>query len=264
MISGYHRYFKFFQNVKNPHTYWIDKIFPSNEITFVTKPNKISIRVPKKLMLVFKEIFLEDFYNINSLKQELNNESIIVDIGANVGFFSFLILSKIEVKKIYAFEPIPKNANFFKDIISENKNLQDKILLLSVAVTGTDHESIDLFLDDTNELTENASVFAEYKSTSTIKVSVPSISLSKFFEQYKITEIDFLKLDCEGSEFDIIYNTAPSLLKRIKKMIVEVHDVEGDPKSNITYFSKHLQSVGFVTHSESLNKNLHVLIVDRK
>jgi FkbM family methyltransferase len=264
MESGYHRYIRLFQNVINPLAYWKDKLFPDKEMIFITKPKKISIRVPKKLLQIFKEIFLDDFYNIDLLKKELTKDSIVVDIGANVGFFSFLILSKIEVKKIYSFEPISTNIDFFKKIISENKVLQDKIMLKQAAVTGADLESLELFLDNTYELTENASVFAGYKSTPTIRVSVPSISLTKIFIDNDLDQIDFLKLDCEGSEFDIIYNTDPSILKRIKKIVVEIHDIEGDEKSNISYFNTHLQSVGFVTNSKKLNRNLHVLVANRK
>ncbi len=263
MVSGFRRYIKLFQNISNPLTYWQDKVNPGKEIVFVTRPNKISIHVPKRLMLIFKEIFLADVYDINSLKNQLDENSVVVDVGANVGFFSFLVLSKIKVKKVYSYEPIPTNIEVFKKTISENKLLQERIVLTQAAVTGTEQNGIELFLDGNNELTENASVFSGFESTHSVKVSVPSISFSRILNDNKIDQIDFLKLDCEGSEFDIIYNTDATLVRRVKKMMVEVHDVEGDSKNNVTYFNSHLQSIGFETKFERLSHRSHVLIANR-
>jgi len=62
------------QNVSNPWSYWQDKIKPASEIAFVTRPNKITVRVPKRLMLIFKEIFLSDVYAIDDLKKNLSGK----------------------------------------------------------------------------------------------------------------------------------------------------------------------------------------------
>lgn len=264
MVSGLQRYVRLFQNLSNPFRYWEDKFKAGKEIVFVTRPNRIKIHVPRRLLLIFKEIFLNDVYDIRLLEKYLNENSIVVDVGANVGFFSFLVLSKVKVKRVYSYEPIPRNIDVFKKTISENELLKEKIALTQAAVTGLEQDAIELFLDGDNELTENASVFSGFESTHSVKVSVPSISFSRILTENKIDEIDFLKLDCEGSEFDIIYNTDPSLIRRAKRMMIEVHDVEGDPKNNITFFNNHLQSIGFETSFERLSHRSHVLIAKRK
>lgn len=264
MVTGFKRYFKLFQNVRNPLAYWQDKFKPGKEVLFTTKPNRIRIRVPKRLFLIFKEIFLSDVYEINSLKNELNENSIVMDIGANVGFFSFLVLSKVKVKKIFSFEPIPTNIQIFNQTISENELVKAHVQLTQAAVTGSEQNGIELFLDGNNELTENASVFSGFESTHSTKVSVPSISFTKILKENNIEQVDFLKMDCEGSEFDIVYNTDSSLIKKVRKMIVEVHDVEGDPKNNITDFNSYLQSIGFETRFERLSHRSHILVGNRK
>jgi FkbM family methyltransferase len=264
MVSGFKRYFKLIQNISNPIAYWQDKISPGKEVVFITRPNPIKIQVPKRLFLIFKEIFLSDVYEVNSLKNELNENSVVIDIGANVGFFSFLVLSKVKVKKIFSFEPIPTNIKIFDQTISENRIVKTHVQLMQAAVTGSEQNEIELFLDGNNELTENASVFSGFESTHSVKVSVPSISLTKILKENNIENVDLLKMDCEGSEFDIIYNTDSSLIKRIRKMIVEVHDVEGDPKNNINHFNSYLQSIGFETEFERLSHRSHILVGTRK
>ncbi|MBI1770162.1 MAG: FkbM family methyltransferase [Bacteroidetes bacterium] len=262
-VSGVQRYFKLLQNVSNPWNYWQDKISPSSEITFTTRPNHIMVRVPKRLMLIFKEIFLSDVYNISDLKKNLSENSIVVDIGANVGFFSMLVLSKVKVKKILAFEPIPSNLEIFQRTISDNQIVKDSLVLTQAAVTGNPQPHLELHLDGNNELTENASVFSGFESTHSVKITVPSITFNEIIQKHQLEQIDFLKMDCEGSEFDIIYNTDSSLLKRIKRMMVEVHDIEGDEKNNVNYFNNYLRSLGFTTSFERLSKRSHVLIAHR-
>jgi len=167
------------------------------------------------------------------------------------------------MKKVFAFEPIPSNLEIFQKTIAANPILQGSLVLTQAAVTGKSQPHLELHLDGSNELTENASVFSGFESTHSVKITVPSITFSEIIQKHKLEQIDFLKMDCEGSEFDIIYNTDPVLLKRIKKMMVEVHDIEGDEKNNVDYFDNYIKSLGFTSSFERLSKRSHVLIAHR-
>ena len=50
------------------------------------------------------------------------------------------------------------------------------------------------------------------------------ISLATLFERYKIERCDFLKLDCEGCEFEIVLESDPVLMRRIDRIVMEYHD----------------------------------------
>jgi FkbM family methyltransferase len=257
-VYGISRYFKLFENMKNPRLYFLDKLKKQSELTFITKPISIKVRVPRRLMLIFKEIFMSDVYRINELAKELNEDSIVLDIGANVGFFSALLLSKRPIKKIIAFEPIPINTQTLKRTIGENKLLQERLVLQEKAVTGKPMGDLVLYLDSEKELTENASVFSGFESTHSKELVVPSITLTQIIEQNSFDKIDFVKMDCEGSEFDILYNTETSLLKRIKRITLEVHDMDSD-KNNTEYMNRFLQSSGFETSYYRLSGKSHVI-----
>jgi FkbM family methyltransferase len=262
-VYGISRYFKLFENVKNTHVYFLDKIRKQPGLTFITKPISIKLSVPRRLMIIFKEIFRCDVYRINELAKELTENSIVLDIGANVGFFSVLLLSKKPIKKIMAFEPIPVNIQTLKKIIGENKLLQERLLLQEKAVTGKPMGDLVLYLDSEKELTENASVFSGFESTHSQKLIVPSITLTEIIEQNNFEEIDFIKMDCEGSEFDILYNTEISLLKRVKRMTLEVHDMDSD-KNNTEFMNQFLQSAGFKTSYYRLSGKSHIIEAVRK
>ena len=63
---------------------------------FVTRPNPVKFDVPESLYQVFKEIFMEDFYNVDKLIQKLPPNPLVIDVGANAGFFNVLLFSKIK------------------------------------------------------------------------------------------------------------------------------------------------------------------------
>ena len=52
----------------------------------------------------------------------------------------------------------------------------------------------------------------------------------QIFDNNNITNCDFLKLDCEGSEYEIIKNLPTEYFKKIKKMIIEYHMADTHPE----------------------------------
>lgn len=261
--EGYRRYFKLFKNIKNPGVYLRSKIAQSQTpLSFVTKPNAITINVPANLFLVFKEIFMSDVYDIDDLLKQLPEFPTVVDIGANAGYFDLILLSKIDKARIYAYEPMPANVALFRDTIEKN-NLGHQIALLPMAVTGTPQSHLDLFVEDARTNTVVASVFAGFNDSNTQKISVPCISLTDIIEGNNLKNIDVLKIDCEGSEFDIIYNTPVELIKRAALIAVEVHDMDKD-KNNIVYFNKYLKSMGYNTTHTQINGFCHAVTAIKK
>lgn len=256
--EGYRRYLKLFKNIGNPGIYFRSKfVKPSGPLAFVTRPNPIRIQVPKKLFLVFKEIFMSDVYDIDELIARLPPKPVVVDIGANAGYFDLILLSKISDAKIFAYEPMPANAKLLGDTIKEN-NLETSITLFQKAVTGKPQGNLTLYVEDAADSTVVASVFSDFNQSNEQKVSVPCVSLTEIIEGNQLTSIDILKVDCEGSEFDIFYNTSPELIKRASIIAVEVHDMDKD-KANIDYFNNFLKSIGYQTTHTQINGFCHAL-----
>jgi len=77
-----------------------------------------------------------------------------------------------------------------------------------------------------NEDAAGHSMFSE----SSKSITVNSISLKQIFDNNNITNCDFLKLDCEGSEYEIIKNLPTEYFKKIKKMIIEYHMADTHPE----------------------------------
>jgi hypothetical protein len=55
---------------------------------------------------------------------------------------------------------------------------------------------------------------------------VPAITLQQIFDRHGITRCDFLKMNCEGAEYEILYRTPPEYLRRVERIALEYHAVE--------------------------------------
>ena len=56
-------------------------------------------------------------------------------------------------------------------------------------------------------------------------IKVQTISLNDFIKKNKLKKIDFLKMDCEGAEYEILYNLPKNVLNSIKKISMEYHNI---------------------------------------
>jgi FkbM family methyltransferase len=245
-VKGFSRYINLFKNVSN----WQEYVFHKNErskrpLKIITRPNAVKFEVPESLYQVFKEIFMEDFYEADKLMQKLPANPLVVDVGANAGFFNVLLFSKLKNAKVFAYEPLPSNIKLFEKIIKENETLKN-IQLFKMAVTGNSINTVDLFTEDTVDNTVVSSVFSTFNKLNQKKITVPAITLTSIIEQNNIDKVDLLKLDCEGSEYDIIYNTDPAILKKINLMVIEVHQID-EEKYNLESLDNYLKSFGYKT-----------------
>jgi hypothetical protein len=76
--------------------------------------------------------------------------------------------------------------------------------------------------------------------------------MATFFERYQIERCDFLKLDCEGSEFEIILDSDPALMRRIDRIVMEYHD-HRSPRFSHHDLLRALERLGFGVTSYNPN-----------
>lgn len=231
---------------------------------FTTRGNPLRFRVPSTgLYLVFKEIFVSDFYDMDVLVSQLPSKPLIVDIGANAGYFNIMLFSKIKEATVYAYEPIPVNYELFKTNISLNPGLEKRIHLFNKAVTGTAIENVELFMEHSADNSVIASVYQDFDQQNKYSIKVPAISLQQIITGNNLGQIDLLKIDCEGSEYPIIYETPVALWAKVNRMTIEVHNLDND-KRNAGYLGKFLQQQGFDVEMQLAHSNCYALNAVRK
>ncbi len=92
-------------------------------------------------------------------------------------------------------------------------------------------------------------VSAEKSVKNDTNIGVPSITLEDIFNKYDINHCKLLKMDCEGSEYEILYNTSPEILSRCENLRAEFHTSKaiekqfGSVKKLLTFIKKYILNV---------------------
>lgn len=161
-----------------------------------------------------EQVFDMDEYGLRTMNFVPGD--IIVDIGANVGCVSIYLAKKYPFLKIYAYEAHPTNYdNLVANIALNNVT---NIVPHNLAVFSRDNEEVRITLNPNNT---GSSSLLKINPNGKDTASVRTISLDTIIETYGISRIKFLKLDCEGSEFDILPNSSG-----IHKIIIEMYPLK--------------------------------------
>ncbi len=239
------RHWNLIKNIKNWPKYYFYKFgfTHPNAISFQTRKGQ-TIDVPISVLSEFKEVFFGENY-IKPFRMERSGAYSVIDVGANVGFFSLFAYERFPNAKIFSFEPVPNNFKKLKHHIINNEC--DRIHCYQQAVTKENGNNT-IWADPTQEITTNASIRHSIKQGQQIEIE--TISLTGIFKDLKIHSCDLLKLDCEGAEFEIIYETPKEVLKRVKRLAMEVHRTHNIPRNNLKDLRSYLDKLGFSTKTD--------------
>ena len=165
---------------------------------------------------IVKETCLDRNYESSSIKIE--DGWTVIDIGAGIGDFSILVAKEHPSCRVYAFEPFPESF----DLLQENLRLNtvSNVVAFQAAVGSKPGK---MFLATTGEAVQCTTVRGAIPST-TITVEVHGFSLAEIFQLNGLRRCDFMKMDCEGCEFEVLLNADPRILKRISHICLEYHD----------------------------------------
>tara|TARA_Y100000592_G_scaffold45373_1_gene71978 strand:+ start:15853 stop:16512 length:660 start_codon:yes stop_codon:yes gene_type:complete len=182
------------------------------------------------------EVYSSDCYGFKKIN--FNRSPLhIVDIGSNYGWFSVLAAEKYPDCNIYAYELIERNYLAAKQNLENFKNAN----VFNAGVTGKNRISKileaghndgghkPLYAGKDSYISEER--FKNDRSTNIIHENIPDqISIKEIFDINNIDYIDFLKLDCEGCEYEIFDQIFEyDLDKKIKNLAMEVHG-KGHPE----------------------------------
>jgi FkbM family methyltransferase len=165
--------------------------------------------------------------NFKSIEHCFTEESIIFDVGSNIGLFSLAICESNKYNKIYLFEPSTEIINYSKtDTLKNYQNIH----YINKGASDT-NEIMTLYKNKGSSIGWNTCYkYDPIQENGIIPVNnmdkeeVSIITLDSFCETEGITKIDFVKIDVEGLEFKVIngFLNTLSKLKTKPYLYVEV------------------------------------------
>ena len=171
----------------------------------------------KDMHYILNEIFYQKVYN-NEFVCVAEND-IVFDIGFNYGLFTLDALT-YKPKKVIGFEPNPKLIKLF------NQLEIDSVELHKAAVS--DKTGTTIFYE--NDFSGKSSIHSDVNADTKLHAYEVNIySFNDMAKQYDV--IDYLKVDCEGAEYEIFESIPKEFLtNRIRKIALEFHHNINDIK----------------------------------
>ncbi len=189
-----------------------------------------------------KEIFiLRDIFESRAYADyfPFYQKNTIIDIGAHFGYFSlFAGRNSNPETVILAYEPDPGNFEALCSNIEKNRTFNIQPYNFAV---GSANEISKLYLGKS----PNNSLLPDYSLANSDRYTeTETRTLERITHENNITRIDFLKMDCEGSEYAILETMPREVFNIITTVSMEFHDVKS-PGYNGDFLVRLLRKNGF-------------------
>lgn len=218
--------------IKNWYPFLLNYIGLRDEANLYTFRNGVKLNTREGVdSSTIAVVFIKEDYG------KIEDNAIIVDIGANLGGFSVYAAYGKKQSRVYAYEPMPKNYDLLLENIKLN-HLEDRIIPYKLGI-GSQSGKRQLFLGEGSPF---HTLFPGTKKNASIEIEV--ISLERVFQQNAMDNCDLLKCDCEGAEFEILYGAPDHCLKKIKEIRLEYHNQDAQ-RGNIQALIPYLEKIGF-------------------
>lgn len=150
----------------------------------------------------------------NFVKANLSEGDIFFDIGANIGYFTFLASSIVgEHGKVYSFEPFSENIKMLS--INNMESKLDNINIYPFAVSNSDN----LCLFDNSG--SNGFIRPMSDKLSRVMDSTPVYSVALDRLLGNVDKVDFIKIDTEGAEYLALSGAKEILVKHTPTIVSE-------------------------------------------
>lgn len=193
------------------------------------------LKTDKESAELYSGIVEQNEYGVT---EELLRNKTVIDVGANRGIFSILSAS-LGASQVFSYEPVSETFNILKDNI--NKSGYDNIQPIQKIVNNETGNFVRISLND--ESGHNSIYTQAFKNGNQRFEEIETISLRD-----AITSLSgniFLKLDCEGSEYDIILSMTEEDARKIDVISLEIHEEMHPTYRGSEVISSKLKELGY-------------------
>jgi FkbM family methyltransferase len=180
------------------------------------------------------------------IKDKINKDGlVIVDLGACKGEFISPLGEYCNIDKAILVEACPKNFNVLKN----NFGNDSKYKIYNNVISSKENLVLEFYEDINSDY--NGSTCFKYSSSK--KHDIKSITLEELVKENNLTNIDVLKIDIEGAEYEVLnYFIEKKLYNITDQITVEFHDfIDERLKEQTENIIREMKNVGFKHYSVS-------------
>ena len=170
-----------------------------------------------ELAFLFQETWLRRIYSPPGY--EIGPGETVVDVGANIGVFATYAATRAPGVTVHAYEPFPENVKWLRQNVARSGLTNVRVNQRAVcAETGVRHLQVN------PEDWIMHSLFERDAGGRQPGIPVQCVSFDDVMNGEGVGLCDLLKLDCEGSEYEILQGCAPETLGRVRRIVGEYHE----------------------------------------
>lgn len=248
--------------VKKKIVYHYSKFAPYNKILTIKLDNgvKFKFRARTADRTVIKEAWARKIYTKHNF--EIKENDTVFDLGGHIGAFTVLAGKKVKNGKVYAFEPIKENFEMLK--INLDLNELNNIYTENIAIAnkeGTRTFNLSSFHTKSSVGYDTGGHSLYPSKDRDQQIQVKTSTLEAIMQKYEVDHIDYLKLDTEGAEFEILCDTPKNILKKIRKIVMELHPFGENTKEKMINF---LEDCGYENNIETYGKGSMYMVYSKR
>jgi len=188
----------------------------------------------------FKVIFLREDYTWPIPRSSIG-PGVILDLGANIGFFTIFAAKNFPGRRIVSVEPFPRNLRTLTASVEANH--VPNCTIVNAAVS--DRSGRVVFGVQTGEENPTSSrIDATHTADGKDFFECRCLSLDDLFREQAIESAAFVKIDIEGAEYACLYGASDATLKKIQHLAIETEKGDDD-RCNTPALAEFLHSKGF-------------------
>ncbi len=216
-------------------------------------------------LVVVNELFTDKIYEF-----EMGRPLIGIDIGMNAGLSTLLLAARPDVQHIYAYEPFQSTFDLALSNIGLNETLQEKISPINAGWSDKDglfsfHNYEEGSLGASTSFTADLHTQGQVAGTTQVRLLDASAELRRILQLHPNQAL-FVKLDCEGSEYEILEKLDQDrLLPHVHAFLMEWHHKGAEPieamlkKNGFSFFSTGRPDAAQIGFVYAVNTHTHAV-----
>lgn len=174
------------------------------------------VRAGTSDLRVFEQIFVREEYRGLS---RLKNPTMILDLGANVGFASAYFLTRFPAARVIAVEPDPQN---FEMLRCNLKPYANRAICIHAGVWSS---TCNLHIVDSPYRDgQHWSRQVATASHDQVDAVVPGVDVPWLMDRAGVSRISLLKCDIEGAEVQVFGPSSAAWIGNVDAIAIELHD----------------------------------------